>query len=147
MQKIVDKIYIGLWEDECNLNQLQTKNISHVLIAAAEIEPSHNDFLIYKKLHILDKDRYDINAYFEEAYEFIKLGVSEGTGVLVYAFKKWSAPAALIVAYFIQSLQVDFSRAMGLMHRTGLVFVINRGFVEQLKIYSAKQMAAKRHHE
>ena len=89
--EIIDKLYLGNMNHAENINGLNTLKISHILVSANWLKPVFPEVshlfiqkFKYKTIKIDDSPRENIKMYFEETHNFIKEGITTGTGVLVH---------------------------------------------------------------
>lgn len=128
------ELYIGNNSAAKNLSLLKSRGITHILICASEIGPSFPDRFIYKKLNIQENFDFNISAYFDEAFEFIEQGVSEGS-VLVHCAQGQSRSPAIVASYLIKKYHKNTAEALKIIKKKHPITEPNAGFVEQLTTY------------
>lgn len=135
MSKIVEKLYLGDWNDAQDLEGLQRRNISHILNSAFELYNVFPRMFTYKSIKADDMPSYDMSPYFEEAADWIHNSLQVGTGVFVHCHMGISRSTTLMISYFIKYQGWTFDQALNHIRRLRPIVHPNSGFVKQLKKY------------
>ena len=113
---------------------LKHNKITHILIASMYIKPPYKDF-IYKTIPAHDKPSFAINAYFQQAIEFIDEGRKHGK-VLVHCMLGVSRSSTIIIAYVMATLHLSYDDAFKYVKVKHFQASPNIGFVGQLKAFA-----------
>ena len=113
MSKILDGLYLGNWESAKDKDWLKEKNISHICVCAPAVGRFHPGHFQYKIIGMLDLDCFDPYPLLDDAVDFIKKALEEGTGVLVHDFRGDGRAVGCVTAYFMretgQNYQMSFN--------------------------------------
>lgn len=77
LSPILPFLFLGNERDAQDLEQMLSLNVGHVLNVTTHLPLYHADSgrLHYKRLPATDNSRQDLRQYFEEAFEFIGMGL------------------------------------------------------------------------
>ena len=128
MNKIIDKLYVGDISGASNMLALKRAGITHILTAAAGIQPFFPRDFKYKCLNVLDMPQANIGRFFPQAVDFIKEGIERGGGVLVHCFAGRSRSVSCAMAYLMQERQMSCENAYKLIRSRRAIAFPNFGF-------------------
>ena len=134
MSYILDNLFLGDAEDAHNIKFLQQNQISHILIVAAECEPSYPKSFIYMHVKAEDSESFQLIKYFDMMADFIHFAMKKGGCVFVHCAMGVSRSPTAIIAYLIKHRKFSFSKAHKLVGEKRFISP-NEGFIAQLKEY------------
>ncbi len=138
MSEIIQGLYLGGWHNAQDRNFLKRKNVSHIVIAAGELREVFPTKYFYKHIQALNHDGYRIIDKFDEAADFIEIGLENGSSVLVHCDNGNSRSSALVIAYLMKYREMNFERCHHLIKKNTGAGKIRKAFVYQLKEYWKK---------
>ena len=131
--EVVAGVYISDSYGADNISFLKQKLITHVLICCKELWPQFPDDFVYKKLEIIDSSQFQIVEFFNEAVDFIQIGLKGDGKVLVHCQMGKSRSVTIVVAYLIKVHRLSVEKSMMLLKKVHLVSEPNQGFLKQLQ--------------
>lgn len=129
-------LYLGTFENACDLEELKRIKVTHILNCATECKNTNLPSDI-KELHlnINDYEGFEIYDYFEQANEFLN-NCKEDVGIaLVHCKYGISRSVAFVIAYFIKYLKFSADSALEYLMQKRSKIKPNDGFMEQLREY------------
>ena len=134
--KIFDWLYLGTFQNACDLEELKRYNINYILNVAFECKNLNLPSNIYElHLKIKDKSDFDIIEYFEQANEFIEHCRMEGGNILIHCKLGISRSPSFIMAYLIQNNKFSADYAFEFVKEKRKKIKPNEGFLYQLNKY------------
>lgn len=133
--EIIPHLYIGSIACASNLEELQTKKITHILCCGFGLKLFFPDKFKYHKINLLDSVTEHIRKYFEETNEFINNAIINGKNVLVHCHAGISRSSSIIIAYLMKHKLMNFNKAFELIKEKRGKIQPNSGFILQLKDY------------
>ena len=131
---------------------IRKNKISHILVAAKDLQKHFQTTLSYKQLNLTDNPTSNISKYFVESIKFIEQSLEKGGCILVHCLGGKSRSASIITAYIMIKLELSFEDALKFVKGARSKADPNPGFVIQLKdfekclkIYFQKQNLEKYH--
>jgi protein-tyrosine phosphatase len=102
--EIVDgQLWLGSGTDAMNLEELQKRNIQHVLNVADDV-PNYHRSITYLNLNIQDFGQdCGISRMFTTAFDFLAHAEASGNGVLVHCAAGANRSATIVIAYLMHS--------------------------------------------
>eukprot|EP00357_Protocruzia_adherens_P008532 CAMPEP_0114987156 /NCGR_PEP_ID=MMETSP0216-20121206/8844_1 /TAXON_ID=223996 /ORGANISM="Protocruzia adherens, Strain Boccale" /LENGTH=273 /DNA_ID=CAMNT_0002349709 /DNA_START=288 /DNA_END=1109 /DNA_ORIENTATION=- len=136
MDFIVDGLYQGSMYEAKSKKTLQKNGITHILAVGTYLKICFPKD--YEYLHISVHDSPDSNLYrfFEQSNAFIEKAITSGGKVLVHCALGVCRSSSLVLAYIIKNKDMSFKRAYDYLREQRQRANPNRGFIEQLKIFS-----------
>eukprot|EP00347_Sterkiella_histriomuscorum_P013896 403362943 len=134
MNKILEGLYLGNIGAANNAFTLRKNGITHILTAAAMIEPMDYRGFNWMKIDILDVPSADLLKHFDHAVEFIKQGIASG-GVLVHCFAGVSRSSSCVIAYLMSEHDMSYWDSLYFVRKQRSVVCPNLGFAKQLQKY------------
>ena len=101
MSQVYYNIWLSGYEESQDAEWLAKNNISHILLAAAELEPKFPKKYTYKHQPLLMKDNFDATPYLDEAADFILKAVEEGN-LLIHGYRDESRGPACLMAFLMK---------------------------------------------
>ena len=133
--EIIPHLYLGSMACASNLEELKSKNITHILCCGSGIKLYFPDKFKYHKIELADKETEPIRKYFDETYNFINDAIENGGNVLVHCYAGISRSTSIVIAYLMKSKKIGFNKAFELIKEKRGKIQPNSGFVLQLKAY------------
>ena len=144
MSRIKDKIYLGNWRDAQNVTLLKRYKISHILCSARELRPCYPSLFEYKCLRFDDVPSFKLEDKLDEAADFIKFALDNGTGVFVHCYAGISRSSTCLIAYFMKHEDLSLKDAYRLCKIRRSIVCPNYGFMEQLRSFEMTTKRRKR---
>ena len=143
--EIFDWLYLGTFENACDINELRRMKINYILNVA--IECTNKTLPKYiKELHlnIPDYEGFELFDYFEEANDFINKCKSKGGHLLVHCKYGISRSASFVIAYLIKNMRYTTDYALKFIKEKRKQIRPNVGFLQQLYKYEDYYLGKKR---
>jgi protein-tyrosine phosphatase len=144
MNEIVSGVFLGNYASARDKDSLQSKGITHILIVASEFLPQYPADFSYHRLPIEDGPGQDVLSQFETTNGFISQALTSGGKVLVHCRRGMSRSATVVLAYVMNTLQVDLRAAMSFVRKRRPSIAPNAWFVEQLRVYECRLSSKRR---
>mmetsp|Transcript_44183 Transcript_44183/g.32156 ORF Transcript_44183/g.32156 Transcript_44183/m.32156 type:complete len:125 (+) Transcript_44183:55-429(+) len=111
-----------------SLEELQKRNITHIVTVSANLTPKFPDFFEYLVVPIDDRDSEDAKVHFKKAIDFIDKALADEGAVLIHCAAGISRSGCITCAYLMWKNKWTFSTAWeyGKSKRKGMY--PNRGF-------------------
>ena len=134
--KIFDWLYLGTFNNACDIEELRRNKINYVLNCAIECVNTKLPPDI-KELHLKVKDEqnFDIFEYFDEANDFINKCRNEGGNILIHCKYGISRSPTFIIAYLYKYNKLTIDGALRLLTQKRSQTKPNKGFLDQLYLY------------
>ena len=133
---ILHWLYLGNFENACDLKELRRNNIGYILNCAIECKnKTLPKSIIEMHLDVRDDPAFYIIKYFEKTNEFINKVRTEGGSILVHCKMGLSRSPSFIIAYLIKYYGFTVDSAINYLKRKRPYVNINYGFIEQLHEY------------
>ena len=134
--KIFNWLYLGSFENACDIEELNRIKATHILNCAYECI-NKNISKNLKKLHlnIRDLDNFKLLYYFEKANDFINQCKSEGGILLVHCKYGISRSSSIVIGYLIKFMNYTTDSALQFLYNKRSRVRPNKGFMEQLYEY------------
>ena len=110
---IKDKIYLGNYDFALNLNLLNEKNISCILVCGSELECKFQNNFKYLKIDLNDYTEDSIIPYIDKCIQFIN--ENKNKRIFIHCNAGISRSPSIIIAYLIKSLNYSFKDAFNLV--------------------------------
>ena len=133
--EIIPHLYIGSIACASNLEELQSKKITHILCCGFGLKLFFPDKFKYHKIDLIDQETQNIRKYFDETNNFINNAIIKGGNVLVHCHAGISRSTSIILAYLMKHKQMKFNKAFELIKEKRGKIQPNSGFILQLKAY------------
>eukprot|EP00760_Papus_ankaliazontas_P036017 PhM_4_TR8143/c0_g1_i1/m.100444/K21278/DUSP1; dual specificity protein phosphatase 1 len=130
-------LYLGGVLDALNGPQLRGLGITRGLCVAKEccdVDISHNEFAVLRKIPMTDNSRQNLRGNIAEALEFIESVRAEGSKVIVFCRKGASRSASVVLAYLMFLYSVPYSEALTFLQSSRGVVDPNLGFRHELEV-------------
>ena len=128
-------VFIGSIGSALNKNYLLSNRITHILIAADNMNPSFPEMFQYKNLEITDTSSTNIMNFFQDAIEYIDSSLRTGGKILVHCFAGRSRSAAICCAYLIKKNGLSLEQALKEIKEKRPCVMPNPGFLFQLQLF------------
>ncbi|CAG9330279.1 unnamed protein product [Blepharisma stoltei] len=136
IDKIDERLFLGNEAVANSLEILTEHGITHILIAAKELQPHFEGSFVYKKIDIYDQSNADIRKYFGECNQFIDEAISNNGKVLVHCYQGISRSCTIVAAYLIYKKGYSCMYTLDLIKKKHHQCCPNDGFIKQLDEYS-----------
>ena len=134
IDKITDRIYLGNYDGQRELNKLTSYGITDILICGNFFQQFYKDQFSYNVIEIDDNIEQNIIDLFEKTYEIIdnsdKIFVHCGSGV--------SRGPSFVIAYLIKKNGWTYENAFKFVEDKRYIIDPNPYFVDQLKLYESQ---------
>ena len=129
-------LYLGSFENACDLKELRRNKILFVLNCAKECNNEKLPKEI-KELHLNVKDDvdFDIMRFFDQSNEFINNVRTKGGSILVHCKLGLSRSPTIIAAYLVKYFGFNVNSALTFIRKKRPKISPNQGFIEQLQEY------------
>ncbi|XP_072040923.1 dual specificity protein phosphatase 19-like [Amphiura filiformis] len=128
------RLFLSSQDVAASLDLLQEHNITHILNVASLVENSFPAMFTYKTCKILDLPEVPITRHFDECFQFIETGLSEG-GILVHCNAGRSRSVTIVTAYLMKTERITLDVILKEMKEQRPGVQPNPGFMMQLKEY------------
>ncbi|CAG9333261.1 unnamed protein product [Blepharisma stoltei] len=135
IDKIDDGIFLGNEAVALRQEILKENGITHIIIAAKELEPHFEGTFVYKKIDAYDQSSSDITKFFEECNNFIDEALANDGRVLIHCYQGVSRSCAVAAAYLISKRGYSCKLALDYIKKKHYECCPNNGFKEQLEAY------------
>ena len=137
--EIIDKIYIGSYDNAKDKEELEKNNIKYVLNCASECNNIFEDKIKYLKLEIKDQNDFPIQDYFEKGANFINESLMNNDGkILVHCMQGKSRSTTILMAYLIKYKKQDTNSAYKTIKAKRRLAMPNLGFMYKLREFEKK---------
>ena len=92
---------------------------------------------IYYQINIIDKETQDLDLYFDECNDFIKVATKN---ILVHCVEGKSRSPAIVIGYLIGEKHMNFNEAFNLVKSKRSIINPNNNFIKNLKNYEEKTL-------
>ena len=142
--EIFDWLYLGTFENACDICELRRLKINYILNVAIECTNKTLPKDI-KELHldIPDYELFELYGYFEEANDFISKCKAEGGHLLVHCKYGISRSTTFVIAYLIKNMRYTTNSALKFIQEKRKRIKPNEGFLEQLYKYEEYYLGKK----
>jgi len=137
----MDGLYLGSMDAANNLEVLQQKGITHILMVGEGLEPSLVNYgFKYMHIKVDDVPEEDLVAHFPKAFEFIdqvctgdNAICTQGGGVLVHCVAGVSRSATVCIGWLMCRRGYHLDEARKIVHAARPWILPNKGFMLQLQ--------------
>jgi hypothetical protein len=143
MHRVAHGIYVGSYHPANDAALLKSHGITHVC-CCINVAPRHPSEFAYITLPADDHAGYDMSQHFDKTYQFIDSALTNGGGVLIHCGAGISRAPTVTAAYLIRKLGISAEEAVGRIRSARPCASPNLGFSQQLKEFSAKQLAQRK---
>ena len=136
INQITNELYISDFSSACDVQKLHENGITHIVTVIPGVTAMYPNEFIYYTLNVVDRPYVNIDIYFDEAVNFIDDAVKSGGKVLIHCQKGISRSATIIIAYLIKKKGYTATSALEKMKKSRSCVKPNKGFMQQLQLYS-----------
>lgn len=139
MNKIINGLFLGGYDDASDSVLLQSHNITHIL-TVHELKLSRNlrkDFQ-YMFIETKSTGEIDLLSSFQTTNDFIANGIQSG-GVLVHCQLGMSRSSTVVIAFIMSSEKCTVERALDIVKRKRSVTSPSDAFMYQLRLFEHMQ--------
>lgn len=131
--QVLPHLFLGNMRDASDMAVLKRLGISYILNVTSKppqytLEPGFH----YKHLEAADNGLQNLRQFFEEAFEFIDLAKSNGSGVLVHCQAGISRSPTIAVAYLMKHYPMAMAEAYQFVKMRRSIISPNLNFMGQL---------------
>ena len=138
LSQILHWLYLGNFENACDIKELRRNNIGYVLNCAIECKNKVlPKSIIELHLDVRDEPEFDIIKYFDKSNAFINKVRTDGGNILVHCKMGLSRSPTFIIAFLIKYYGFTVDSAINYLKRKRPYVNINHGFIEQLHQYES----------
>ncbi|ORX54432.1 dual specificity protein phosphatase 12 [Hesseltinella vesiculosa] len=132
---IIPRLHVGDWMAAKNHMELLDNKISHI-VAVGDFD-LHHPKISYLNIAIEDLASENIIQHFDDSFDFIEQGRSQGTGVLVHCQAGMSRSVTVAAAYMMRKANISYERALEMIRIRRPAVQPNEGFMVQLELYES----------
>ena len=136
--KIFNWLYLGSYQNACNLKDLKDLKIYYILNCAAECENKNFPDINYLQVQLNDLPNFNISLFFKKTNSFINKAKLSGKNILIHCQLGISRSTTCLIAYMIKYLGYTTVSAMQFIKSKRPHIMPNFGFLQQLKNYEEK---------
>ncbi|CAG9318988.1 DUSP19_2 [Blepharisma stoltei] len=114
--EILPGIYLGDYKAAKHLETLEGLGITHIVIAASDLDPWYQNIINYKQFPQMDSGEA-LTGIFRQSNQFIKEAVQSNGKVLIHCQMGVARSATLMIAYVMQEMSLDMNRAIEFVGR------------------------------
>mmetsp|Transcript_7009 Transcript_7009/g.12096 ORF Transcript_7009/g.12096 Transcript_7009/m.12096 type:complete len:202 (+) Transcript_7009:390-995(+) len=136
----MDGLYLGSMDAANNLQAIQEKGITHILMVGEGLKAFHPEHVKYCHVKVDDVSEEDLVAHFPKAFEFISEVCTgdnskclKGGGVLVHCVAGVSRSATVCLGWLMCKHKLTFEAAWKIVHAARPWVCPNKGFLAQLE--------------
>ena len=134
--RVLPHLYLGNMRDAGDAAALKRMGIRHVLnVTAKPPNYSPDPEICYKQLEAADNGVQNLKQFFEQAFEFVELAKSSGSGVLIHCHAGVSRSPTIAVAYLMKYSPMAMSEAYRFVKTRRSIISPNLNFMGQLYEY------------
>ena len=136
LSQILHWLYLGNFENACDIKELRRNNIGYVLNCAIECKNKVlPKSIVELHLDVRDEPEFDIIKYFDKSNAFINKVRTDGGNILVHCKMGLSRSPSFIIAFLVKYYGFTVDSAINYLKRKRPYVNINHGFIEQLHKY------------
>ena len=135
MKELWPNLWLGPLASGSDLPLLQSCGITHILLAAGEIQPPHPSHFTYMSLPLEDTTAQPLAPYLSPACDYIERALAEGGKVLVHCRAGVSRSASLVLAYVMKVGHFRLKETIRMMQAKGATIGPNPSFLNELLIW------------
>ena len=136
--KIFNWLYLGSYQNACNLKDLKDLKINYILNCAAECQNKNYPDIDYYQVKINDFPNFNISLFFKKTNEFINKAKLLGKNILIHCQLGISRSTTCLIAYMIKYMGYTTISALQFIKNKRPHIMPNFGFLQQLKNYEEK---------
>ena len=136
--KIFNWLYLGSYQNACNIKDLKDLKIYYVLNCAAECQNKDYPDVEYYQAKINDLPNFNISVFFKKTNQFIHQAKTSGKSILIHCQLGISRSTTCLIAYMIKYLGYTTINALQFIKTKRPHVMPNFGFLQQLKNYEDK---------
>jgi len=127
-------LFVGSQDPARDKNILASNGITHILNCAGLIHFFPEDFT-YLRLPVYDIPECEINAYFEQSFQFIENALTCNGKVFVHCNAGLSRAPSIVASYLMKKESIKLDIALKQIKEIRPKIKPNEGFMKQLNIY------------
>ena len=131
-------LYLGSFENACDIKELRRNKINYVLNCAQECKnltlPKSINQL---HLNIRDEPEFNIKKFFDQTNDYINKVRNEGGNILVHCKVGRSRSVSCIIAYLVKYFGYNVDSAIKFIKKKRPQIMPNQGFIQQLHEYES----------
>eukprot|EP00026_Physarum_polycephalum_P018961 Phypoly_transcript_20762.p1 GENE.Phypoly_transcript_20762~~Phypoly_transcript_20762.p1 ORF type:complete len:171 (+),score=23.11 Phypoly_transcript_20762:74-586(+) len=135
MNSIIPGLYLGDMEAADELDMLREHNITHILVAGANLYKNYPEEFIYHQIEVNDSSDVDIITHFGGCIDFIESALQKDGCVLVHCAAGISRSTTIVLAYLMKKNKWDFDTSFDFTKARRAEVCPNMGFQAQLKLF------------
>jgi dual specificity phosphatase 12 len=124
--------------------QLQNYGITHVVSLTNERDRpkiGEDSKIVQLHIDIQDNPFENLIISLEGLYEWIRDAILSGARVLVHCLQGISRSGAIIIAYLMRSLDLDYEKALAMARKYRPIITPNSGFTDQLRLWQEMEFS------
>ena len=133
MKELWPNLWLGPLTSASDLSLLHSHSITHILIAANELQPLFPTHFTYFSFPLEDTTAQSLGPYLVPACQYIEKALAEGGIVLVHCRAGVSRSASIVLAYVMKAGQMRLKEAINMMQSKGACIGPNPSFLNELK--------------
>ncbi|CAH8849778.1 unnamed protein product [Trichobilharzia szidati] len=145
---IFDHVLLGTTFNASNRDELERRNVTHILNVTREIDNFFpGDKFEYKNIRVYDDEQSSLLPYWEETHRFINEAKVLGTRCLVHCKMGISRSASTVIAYAMKEHNWDLETALSFVKCRRPCVQPNPGFMRELYTYQGILEASSNRHK
>jgi protein-tyrosine phosphatase len=136
--EVAPKIWLGSWASAYDIEELQKKGITRILVAISDAAPLYPENFTYMVLPIDDINTCEddrMTTYFDQAHNFIQDTLDKRESILIHCVYGVSRSATLMCAYYIRKYKIDPQTALSIIKTKRPCAQPNINFMKELTKY------------
>jgi protein-tyrosine phosphatase len=136
---VYPQIYLGNFFSARSKKLLLANKISHIIVAAYELDTPYAKNFIYLKLNLMDLPHHPLLEELNKIIEFIEntLNCNSNNNILIHCAQGISRSAAIAIAYIMWKQKISYQAAYEQVLAIRPIIQPNEGFIKQLKQWHA----------
>ncbi|XP_026103652.1 protein phosphatase Slingshot homolog 1-like [Carassius auratus] len=143
---IFDHLYLGSEWNASNLEELQDSGVGYILNVTREIDNFFPGTFCYCNIRVHDDETTDLQAHWNETYDFIVKAKKNNSKCLVHCKMGVSRSASTVIAYAMKEYGWSLEKAYSFVKQKRNIAQPNPAFMKQLAEYEGILDASKQRH-
>ncbi|XP_067942079.1 dual specificity protein phosphatase 12-like [Watersipora subatra] len=136
--QVLEHLYLGSFDDVMKHIELSENHVHVQAVLTVDLKPLNCEVsaqFCYKHIPILDMENENLLVHLDDAVSFMDNHRLDNKDVIVHCTAGQSRSAAVVIAYLMWKLQMDYKDSFEYLKKLKPDIRPNRGFEEQLTMY------------